>query len=145
MLTGESVPQMKVNLSAMYVRACVCACVRAGFDTRPKWSFFSLPSGCLCTACHGTCACCDAFIGCSCECSHASCQNVCMCACVRACVLLVKEPIDGVSGEQVLDIDSLGRLHVIYGGTKVVQHTAPPKTVSGIRRKCMCPASRGKW
>ncbi|XP_065199388.1 endoplasmic reticulum transmembrane helix translocase-like [Sycon ciliatum] len=45
----------------------------------------------------------------------------------------MKEPMDGVSDNPVFDINTHGRLHVIFGGTKVVQHTPPPKSSGSIR------------
>ncbi|RWS25769.1 manganese-transporting ATPase 13A1-like protein [Leptotrombidium deliense] len=46
----------------------------------------------------------------------------------------MKEPIEVVvDGDHKLDLDTDGRLHVLYGGTKVLQHTPPAKTTSVIR------------
>lgn len=64
----------------------------------------------------------------------------------------MKEPIEGQltdnnKGDKPLDIDLEGRLHVLYGGTKVVQHTAPgkistnPNTAAALRAPdngCLC-------
>jgi len=33
----------------------------------------------------------------------------------------------------VLNVDVHSKLHVLYGGTKVVQHTAPSKTGPGLK------------
>lgn len=46
----------------------------------------------------------------------------------------MKEPIESVVDQKkILDPDTDGKLHVLFGGTKVVQHTAPTKATSGLR------------
>lgn len=45
----------------------------------------------------------------------------------------MKEPVETLDPKSVLDIESQGRLHVLYGGTKVVQHTPPGKTTPGLK------------
>jgi PREDICTED: similar to cation-transporting atpase 13a1 (g-box binding protein) len=46
----------------------------------------------------------------------------------------MKEPIEIFRNKNLpFNIDRDGKLHVLYGGTKVVQHTPPPKTASGIK------------
>ncbi|RWS12635.1 manganese-transporting ATPase 13A1-like protein, partial [Dinothrombium tinctorium] len=46
----------------------------------------------------------------------------------------MKEPIESITdSNHNLDLDWDGRLHVLYGGTKVLQHTAPAKASSVIR------------
>ncbi|CAI4227922.1 unnamed protein product [Auanema sp. JU1783] len=39
----------------------------------------------------------------------------------------MKEPIEDLEKERYFDFDSDNKLHVIFGGTKIVQHTAPAK------------------
>ncbi|GMS94452.1 hypothetical protein PENTCL1PPCAC_16627, partial [Pristionchus entomophagus] len=53
----------------------------------------------------------------------------------------MKEPIEGVEGHRDFDIDMDSRLHVISGGTKVVQHTPPGKNEAGMKSPdngCIC-------
>lgn len=45
----------------------------------------------------------------------------------------MKEAIEGCDPKKELDPDTDGKLHVLFGGTKVVQHTAPTKATSGLR------------
>ncbi|CAA9996161.1 unnamed protein product [Nesidiocoris tenuis] len=45
----------------------------------------------------------------------------------------MKEAIETLDPSSVLDINGQGKLHVLFGGTKVVQHTPPNKTSSGLR------------
>ncbi|CAP26242.2 Protein CBG06150 [Caenorhabditis briggsae] len=54
----------------------------------------------------------------------------------------MKEPIEDVEKSKVFDIDNDSRLHVIFGGTKIVQHTAPGKAAEGMVKSpdgnCIC-------
>ncbi|VDO38884.1 unnamed protein product, partial [Heligmosomoides polygyrus] len=53
----------------------------------------------------------------------------------------MKEPIEDLERDRVFDIDADSRLHVIFGGTKIVQHSPPGKGVEGIKgpdNGCIC-------
>ncbi|XP_046606219.1 endoplasmic reticulum transmembrane helix translocase [Neodiprion virginianus] len=45
----------------------------------------------------------------------------------------MKEPVEGLEGNRDLNIDGDSKLHVLFGGTKVVQHTSPGKSTTGLR------------
>ncbi|XP_067057939.1 endoplasmic reticulum transmembrane helix translocase-like isoform X1 [Acropora muricata] len=45
----------------------------------------------------------------------------------------MKEPVEDLPDEEILDLDQHGKLHVLSGGTKVVQHSSPIKTSSGLK------------
>ncbi|XP_075909138.1 endoplasmic reticulum transmembrane helix translocase [Petromyzon marinus] len=45
----------------------------------------------------------------------------------------MKEPVEELDPERVLNLEQDSKLHVIYGGTKVVQHTPPQKASSGLK------------
>ncbi|CAF0703841.1 unnamed protein product [Brachionus calyciflorus] len=49
-------------------------------------------------------------------------------------VPVIKEPVESRNDlKDMFDIDNDGKLHVLCGGTVIVQHTPPPKNDSGLR------------
>ncbi|KHN71161.1 putative cation-transporting ATPase 13A1 [Toxocara canis] len=53
----------------------------------------------------------------------------------------MKEPIEDVEKTRYFDFDSDSRLHVIFGGTKMVQHSPPAKNEAGMKAPdggCIC-------
>ena len=51
----------------------------------------------------------------------------------------VQEAVESVESDTVLNVDVHSKLHVLYGGTKVVQHTPPSKTGPGLKGTSACP------
>uniref|UniRef100_A0A3B3ZV11 P5A-ATPase transmembrane helical hairpin domain-containing protein n=1 Tax=Periophthalmus magnuspinnatus TaxID=409849 RepID=A0A3B3ZV11_9GOBI len=47
--------------------------------------------------------------------------------------LCFQEPVEDLDPEQILDLQTDSRLHVISGGTKVVQHSPPMKATAGLK------------
>ncbi|CAJ0587647.1 unnamed protein product, partial [Mesorhabditis spiculigera] len=53
----------------------------------------------------------------------------------------MKEPVEHVEGNRIFDFDVDSRLHVISGGTKIVQVSAPEKQAAGMKAPdngCVC-------
>lgn len=47
----------------------------------------------------------------------------------------MKEPVENADPDTFLNVESDGKLHILFGGTKVVQHTPPSKVLGGLRGK----------
>ena len=47
--------------------------------------------------------------------------------------MIIQEPVEQLEGDRVLDVEIDGKLHVLFGGTKVVQHSPPSKTGPGLK------------
>ncbi|KAH9393866.1 hypothetical protein TYRP_021398 [Tyrophagus putrescentiae] len=53
----------------------------------------------------------------------------------------MKEPLETVTERRPFNIDTDGNLHMLYGGTKVLQHSTPPKSATAIKGTdsgCVC-------
>ena len=47
--------------------------------------------------------------------------------------MLLQEAIETLDPGKVFDMELDGKLHMLYGGTKVVQHSPPSKTGPGLK------------
>lgn len=48
----------------------------------------------------------------------------------------MKEPLENVPDDQIqrtLDIEDESKLHILFGGTRIVQHTSPTKTSGQLK------------
>lgn len=55
----------------------------------------------------------------------------------------MKEPIEDSADDTILNLDVHSRLHIVFGGTKVVQHTSPPKNSGKDDRNLLRPSDNG--
>lgn len=95
MLTGESVPQMKVRRSDtnnMSYWDIISQCDQYGSVIHVYWSFGN--------------------------------------------GVVFQESIEDLPHKEVFDLDQHSKLHLLSGGTKVVQHSPPLKTSAGLKGEC---------
>lgn len=50
--------------------------------------------------------------------------------------------MESVDESTVMNIDNHGKLHVLFGGTRLVQHSPPAKTGPGMKSKLYCKYGR---
>ncbi|XP_076821565.1 endoplasmic reticulum transmembrane helix translocase-like [Clavelina lepadiformis] len=55
----------------------------------------------------------------------------------------MKDPIEGGHGDTVLDLSVHSRVHLISGGTRVVQHEPPPRSSGGVKEGASRPPDNG--
>lgn len=51
----------------------------------------------------------------------------------------MKESLEGMELTRPLDLTVDGKLHVLFGGTKLVQHTPPQKTQAHLKGNIFSP------
>lgn len=58
-------------------------------------------------------------------------------------VIHSQEPVEDIADDTVLNLDVHSRLHMVYGGTKVIQHTPPAKSTGKDDAKNLRPSDNG--